>query len=108
MNVTTSKTIKVEAASDGTFYVVENGKRVHRWPSLEAAQRRATAMILFDVRTLTAALREQRGTLVGIACKAGNFSVTETRKEGRKSVTEHLTGWQSHAECVDHLRAMAA
>lgn len=59
-----------------------------------------------EARALTATIREQRGTLVGIACKQGLFSVTETRKEGRKSITVHLTGWQSHPECVAYMRCM--
>lgn len=59
-----------------------------------------------EARALTATLRAQRGTLIGIACKQGLFAVTETRKEGRKSITVHLTGWQPHAECVAHMRGM--
>lgn len=62
--------------------------------------------VIAECRALTSELRQKRGTLVGIACKTGRFAVTETRKEGRKSITEHLTGWQSHAECVQYMRGM--
>lgn len=59
-----------------------------------------------EARNLTAALRAQRGTLVAIACKQGLFAVTETRKEGRKSITERLTPLQSHGECLAYMRSM--
>jgi len=64
--------------------------------------------VFAECRALTQAIRQNRGTLVGIACRQGQFSVTETRTVGRKSATEHLTGWQSHAECVDYMRNLAA
>lgn len=64
--------------------------------------------IIAECRSLTSTLREKRGTLVGIACQTGLFAVTETRRDGRKSITEQLTGWQSHAQCVDFMRGMAA
>lgn len=55
---------------------------------------------------LTAAIRRNTGTLVGIAVRDGLFSVTRTTKAGRKTETEHLTGWQSHADCLSHMRQM--
>ena len=57
-------------------------------------------------RGLTATIRQQTGTTVGIAVKQGAFAVTETRKENGRFRTEHLTPWQTHAECVDHMRGM--
>ena len=42
--------------------------------------------VIAEVRSLKDTLRQKRGTLVGIECKQGQFAVTETRKEGRKSV----------------------
>lgn len=59
-----------------------------------------------DIANMTKTLREKRGTLVGIACRNGKFAVTETVKVGRSSTTRQLTSWQSHAECVAHMRAM--
>lgn len=58
------------------------------------------------VRSLTASIRQRTGTTVGIAVRQGAFAVTETRKENGRFRTEYLTPWQSHAECVDHMRAM--
>lgn len=55
-----------------------------------------------EAKGLTAALKEKRGTIVGVACRKGRFAVTETR--GNKTVT--LTGFQSFAECIAHMRAM--
>lgn len=59
-----------------------------------------------EIASMTKTLRERCGTLIGIACKNGRFAVTETVKSGRSTTTRHLTGWQSHAECVAHMRAM--
>jgi hypothetical protein len=59
-----------------------------------------------EIASMTKALREKRGNLVGIACKNGKFAVTETIRAGRSTVTRHLTNWQSHAECVAHMRNM--
>jgi hypothetical protein len=61
-----------------------------------------------ECRELTAAICAKTGTLVGIAVEQGKFAVTSTAKEGHKSVTKQLTGWQSHAECVVHMRQLAA
>ena len=63
--------------------------------------------VIAEVRALTDTLRQKRGTLVGVACAKGQFAVTETRKEGRKSITTYLTGWQAHYQCVDTMREMA-
>lgn len=64
--------------------------------------------VIAEVRSLKDTLRQKRGTLVGIECKQGQFAVTETRKEGRKSVTTYLTGWQAHYQCVDEMRRLAS
>lgn len=64
--------------------------------------------VFAECRTLTTSLREKTGDLIGIAVEQGLFAVTVTTKEGRKSVTKQLTGWQSHGECVAHMRQMAA
>jgi len=64
--------------------------------------------VIAEVRALKDILRQSRGTLVGIECKQGQFAVTETRKEGRKSITTYLTGWQAHYQCVDVMREMAS
>lgn len=61
-----------------------------------------------ECRDLTAAIRAKTGNLVGIAVEQGKFAVTSTALTGRKSVTTQLTGWQSHAECVVHMRQLAA
>lgn len=66
------------------------------------------APIFAECRELTATLKARTGNLVGIAVEQGRFAVTSTRKEGRKYVTEQLTGWQSHADCVQHMRDMVA
>lgn len=60
-----------------------------------------------EARNLTAALRAKTGKTIGIAVKQGSFAVTSTTKEGRKFKTEQLTGWQSHAECLDYMRSLA-
>jgi hypothetical protein len=60
-----------------------------------------------EARELTAALRTLRGTTVGVACKAGQFAVTETVKVGRTFKTTHLTGWQSYSECLAEMRRLA-
>lgn len=58
-----------------------------------------------EQRELTKAARAATGAMVGIAVKQGFFAVTITRKENRKFTTEHLTPWQSHAECMGYLRS---
>lgn len=54
-------------------------------------------------RALTEQLRQVRGTVVGIAVNNGRFAVTETRG----SKTTHITGWQSHANCIEYMRQLA-
>ena len=61
-----------------------------------------------ECRELTASIRAKTGALVGVAVEQGLFAVTATTKEGRKSITKQLTGWQSHGECVAHMRQMAS
>ena len=51
-------------------------------------------------------LQEQRGSVVGIACKSGLFAVTESTRIGRKERTEQLTAWQSYADCLAHMERM--
>lgn len=61
-----------------------------------------------ECRELTAAIRAKTGESVGIAVEQGLFAVTSTTRAGRKFFTKQLTGWQSHGECVEHMRKMAA
>lgn len=63
---------------------------------------------LKEVGDLTAALREKRGSLVGVAVEQGQFAVTETVTVGRKSTTTQLTPMQSYGECIQYMREMAA
>lgn len=60
-----------------------------------------------EARAITAAIKAKTGALVGIAVKQGRFAVTRTTREGGKSTTDTLTGWQSHAECLAFMRQMA-
>ena len=65
------------------------------------------AAIFAEVRALHASIRQKRGTMVGIECKMGQFRVLEATKVGRKTTYQYLTGFQSHGECVSHMRALA-
>lgn len=62
--------------------------------------------ILSKGRALTSTLRMQHGRMIGIACAAGKFAVTETTREGKKFRTTELTGLQSYIECVTYLQGM--
>lgn len=68
----------------------------------------ALAATLAEVGGLTDALRDKRGSLVGIVCKGGLFAVEESVTVGRSTTYRYLTGWQSHAECVEAMRQLAA
>lgn len=59
-----------------------------------------------EVGEISRTLKERSGSMVGVVCRDGMFSVSETRKEGRKLVTRYLTPWQSYRECADAMRAM--
>lgn len=65
------------------------------------------AAAIGETARITDALRVKRGTLVGMACKAGMFAVEETTTVGRKSTTVRHTGWQSYAACQQYMREMA-
>lgn len=68
----------------------------------------ALAAVLAEVCILTDTLRAKRGTLVGISCENGLFAVEEVVTVGRSTTYRYLTGWQSHAECVEAMRQLAA
>lgn len=57
-------------------------------------------------RAATKAASAAVGATVGIAVRQGAFAVTATRKEKGRFITEQLTGWQSHADCMAHVRAL--
>lgn len=61
-----------------------------------------------DVQAIKAAIKAKTGAMIGVAVKQGAFTVTRTTKVGRSWKTEALSAPQSHAECMDFIRAMGA
>lgn len=69
----------------------------------------STALQVFaEVRALHAAIKVKTGAMVGIEVKDGLFRVLETTMVGRKHYYKYLSGLQSHADCVQVMRELAA
>lgn len=62
--------------------------------------------LMREVGAISRTLKDRTGAIFGVACKDGQFAVSETRKDGARWVTRYLTSWQSYRECAEAMKAM--